>query len=34
MTLWKDGWRCLQCGRTIRDLRDHLPRCPALGVTR
>jgi len=32
MTIW-DGkpWRCLHCGRSIRDIRDHLPRCPALG---
>jgi hypothetical protein len=22
---------CGFCGRWIRDFRDHLPRCPALG---
>jgi len=25
------AWTCDFCGRTIRDLSDHLPRCPALG---
>jgi hypothetical protein len=26
--------RCRFCGRTIYEFRDHLPRCPALGVKR
>jgi len=24
-------WWCAWCGRRVRDLGDHLPRCPALG---
>ena len=28
----KPTYRCETCGRAVRDLDDHLPRCPALGM--
>jgi hypothetical protein len=28
------GYRCLHCGRVVYELRDHLPRCPAIGGKR
>jgi ribosomal protein L37E len=31
LTWLMTAWRCDKCGRMIYDLRDHLPRCPALG---